>query len=142
MDYPSRPDEWFARLAGGTRQRLIDEPSQEVPEDLLPEVSRDLLPPPPSKVDPGFWAVPDGKRTKVRGGGLLLWDYVRYVKLTALYVQYVRAMECRRVGRDEIRAPQHQLAADTIAELHAVDRDPAATWSEYERWLTMRPPGR
>lgn len=95
-----------------------------------------------AKVDPGFWAVPDGKRTKVRGGGLLLWDYVRYVKLTALYVQYVRAMECRRVGRDEIRAPQHQLAADTIAELHAVDRDPAATWSEYERWLTMRPPGR
>ena len=80
-------------------------------------------------------AVPDRNRMKVRGGGLLLWDYVRYEKLTGLYVQYVRAMERRHVDRDEIRAPQHRLAADTIAELHAVDRDPAATWSEYERWL-------
>ena len=73
---------------------------------------------------------------------MLAFEYEQYMKLTALHVQYVRAMERRQADRDEIRAPKHRLAADTMANLRAVDRDPSVTWSEYEDWLTKLPPGR
>ncbi len=138
---PAAADEWFARLTGGTQQRLIDEPSQDVPDDLLSEVTRDLRPA-TSTAGPGWAVVVPDRKKKRRGRGQLLWDYMRYVKLTALYVQYVRAMERRDASPREIRPPQHPVAAGTIAELHAVDRDPSETWGEYQQWLAMSPPGR
>ena len=110
------PDEWFAQLNDATKQRLIDDPSEQVPEDLVSDVFVDSRPPARN-------VAPDHKMK--RGPLMLSFDYFQYVKQTALYVQYVRAMESRHADRDEIRSPRHRLAADTIAELGGVDRDPS-----------------
>src|SRR4051794_22007226 len=132
---PPPPDEWFAQLADATKQRLIDDPAQQVPTDLVPDV-RGGSPSPSRQV------VPDRTVMGEQGPLMLALHYPQYVKLTALYVQYIRAMERRHAARHEIRPPQHRLGADPIAALDAVDRDPSETWSDYEHLVTVLRPAR